>query len=199
MVHTSHRSGTAFLAASPLVLGLALLPACERGGGEEAATPDPMAPALQPEAPHPLDFNRELAELREATARFHDFEKAKDAGYDAAITPCWYHGELGGMGYHYADLDLMDGTVELLEPEALMYEPGPDGQLRLVGLEYLVPIEEWDGEGLPSLLGQEYARNDEAGLYALHVWIWRQNPSGLFADWNPKVSCEHASEAEDLS
>lgn len=26
-------------------------------------------------------------------------------------------------------------------------------------------------------------------IYELHVWVWRENPSGPFADWNPTVSC----------
>jgi hypothetical protein len=43
-----------------------------------------------------------------------------------------------------------------------------------------------------------FFRNDAAGLYLLHVWLWRSNPSGLFADWNPNVSCRHAAESQDL-
>jgi hypothetical protein len=25
--------------------------------------------------------------------------------------------------------------------------------------------------------------------YVVHAWIWRHNPSGMFADWNPNVKC----------
>jgi hypothetical protein len=143
------------------------------------------------------NINRELASLRRTTAPFQNFDKANAAGYKERITPCWYHNELGAMGYHYANLELLDGSVDLLEPEALMYEPNANGQLKLVGLEYIVPIEAWEGEEVPALLGQEFHTNEGLGLYTLHIWLWRQNPAGMFADWNPKVSCKHAEESED--
>jgi hypothetical protein len=144
-----------------------------------------------------MNINQELASLRRVTAPYQNFYNAEAAGYEAKITPCWYHNELGAMGYHYANLELLDGSVDLLEPEALMYEPNSNGQLNLVGLEYIVPIEAWDGEEVPVLLGQEFHTNEDLGLYTLHIWLWRHNPAGIFADWNPKVSCKHAEESED--
>lgn len=143
------------------------------------------------------DISRELASLRRETAPFHNINKAIQANYDTPITPCWYHSDLGAMGYHYGNLSLFDGSVDLLKPEALMYEPGPGGHYRLVGMEYIVPIDAWEGEDLPSLLGQEYHPNENLGLYTLHLWLWRDNPNGLFAAWNPKVTCEYAEESED--
>jgi len=66
-------------------------------------------------------------------------------------------------------------------------------------VEYIVPFDEWTEEDPPSLLGQEYLPNEEGGFYALHVWLWKNNPSGMFFDWNPKVSCEHADESLDVT
>lgn len=147
---------------------------------------------------HPQSVNKQLAALRRATAPFHNIDKAIQADYDTPITPCWYHSELGAMGYHYGNLEYLEnGEVDLLKPEALMYEPGPDGHYRLVGMEYIVPVAAWQGEGNPTLLGQEYHHNEGLGLYTLHIWLWRNNPAGLFANWNPKVSCEYAEESED--
>ena len=147
------------------------------------------------------EMNRKLADLRQATATFHNFNKAEAAGYSEQITPCLYHSELGGMGYHYAKelVNDMDGSINLTEPEVLVYEPKSNGLLRLVAVEYIVPFDAWTEEDPPSLLGQEYLPNEEGGFYALHVWIWRQNPSGMFFDWNPKVSCEHADESLDVT
>jgi hypothetical protein len=68
-----------------------------------------------------------------------------------------------------------------------------------VAIEYIVPIPMWSGSEPPSLVGQEFERNDALGLYALHLWLWRHNPNGMFADWNPKVSCAGAAESEDRS
>jgi hypothetical protein len=149
------------------------------------------------------DLNRQLVALRQATAQFHNFGKTVEAaGYDAPITPCWEHRTLGAMGYHYGKPALIrDGAVSLLEPELLMYEPGPGGQMRLVGMEYIVFIEDWEeihGENAapPLLLGQEFHPHSVLPIYKLHIWLWRDNPRGIFADWNPKVSCEHAAETE---
>jgi hypothetical protein len=179
-------------------LALVVVGACDHS--EPTAVEAADSPHAHASA-HPADaeVQRQLDELRRATARFHDFDHAVKEEYHVQITPCWYHSDLGGMGYHYGNPSLIDGTVRLLKPEILMYEPGPAGQMRLVGLEYIVPIDAWEGEDPPILLGQEFHRADALGIYALHVWLWRQNPEGLFADWNPQVSCEHAEESEERS
>jgi hypothetical protein len=26
-------------------------------------------------------------------------------------------------------------------------------------------------------------------FYALHAWVWKDNPTGMFSMWNPGVSC----------
>ncbi|MGI9179238.1 MAG: hypothetical protein ACR2H9_01810 [Longimicrobiaceae bacterium] len=176
------------------LLGLSLA-ACDHSPAP--LSPDAAVFAHGIDKPRTAEFNRQLAALRRATAPFHNFEKAEHAGYGVRITSCWYHRELGAQGYHYGNPDLIDGTVDLLEPELLMYEPQKNGRLRLVGVEYIVPIAAWEGEDPPTLLGQEFHRNEALGLFALHVWLWRHNPAGMFADWNPKVSCEFADEAED--
>lgn len=144
------------------------------------------------------NVNKQLAALRRATAPFHNIDKAIQADYDTPLTPCWYHSELGAMGYHYGNTDLVEnGEVDLLKPEALIYEPGPGGHYRLVGLEYIVPVAAWEGANNPTLLGQDFHHNEDLGLYTLHIWLWKNNPTGLFANWNPKVTCEYAEESED--
>lgn len=179
----------------PLALAVLAVAACN-ADAPSASGPDPAAEHA--DASHartvaqPADLDRNLVPLRQATAQFHNFGKAVEAGYDHRLTPCWEHRTLGAMGYHQADTLLIDGTVDLLKPEVLMYEPGPGGQLRLVGMEYIVPIDAWTGAEPPTLLGQEFHPHSFLPIYKLHVWLWRDNPSGIFEDWNPKVSCEHA-------
>jgi hypothetical protein len=41
-------------------------------------------------------------------------------------------------------------------------------------------------------LGVPFMRNEPLGMWALHIWAWRPNPSGTFAMWNPKASCAYA-------
>ena len=137
------------------------------------------------------EFEQQLAALRELTARFRDFERAKAAGWSTPITTC-LDSPIGAMGVHYGNLAYIDGNVNVLEPELLMYEPEPDGRLRFVGVEYIVPLNAWTASTPPTLLGQEFQVNSAFGVWALHVWLGRENPSGLFSNWNPKVSCASA-------
>jgi len=130
-----------------------------------------------------------LERLRRRLAPFHRFQAAVDAGWSAAITGCMADPNLGGMGYHYGNPELIDGTVSFREPELLLYEPQPDGKLRLVAVEYIVPFDQWTDNRPPRLLGQDFKRNETFQLWGLHIWLWRYNPSGRFADWNPKVHC----------
>ena len=94
------------------------------------------------------------------------------------------------MGYHYINISILDTTVDLQNPEAMVYIPSPNG-LQLGAVEYIVPAEAWDAEydELPELLGQHFHLNEALGVYVLHAWIWKNNPSGMFEDWNPLVSC----------
>ena len=107
--------------------------------------------------------------------------------------------EEGAMGVHFVNFGLVDGKPEVNAPEALIYEV-KNGQARLVGVEYIVPVAAWNpapGESpVPVLEGQVFQFNDSPNrfglpaFYELHVWAWRDNPNGAFADWNTGVSCE---------
>ena len=135
-----------------------------------------------------------------ATARFHDLDKAIEAGYsfrlfDLAGIDCIASPGQGAMGVHMVNGSLLDGTIDATAPEALVYEPKADGSLKLVALEYVVFQSAWTGSGKPSLFGQEFdvvPAGNRYGLppfYALHAWIWKPNPSGTLFAWNPNVDC----------
>ena len=133
---------------------------------------------------------KELASLRRLTAPFHRIEAAMAAGWDTPVTGCLSHPTDGAMGVHYGNLSLFDAEVAVLEPETLLYEPTKNGGMRLVAVEYLVPFTELPATApAPELLGQHFHANTAAGVWALHVWVWKHNPEGLFADWNPNVTC----------
>lgn len=140
----------------------------------------------------------ELDRSRAAAARYVDVNAALEDGYEP-LFGCITHGAHGAMGVHYVHGGrLNDGRLVLEEPEALMYEPQPDGSLRLVAIEYIVWEKDWPSRIPPSLLGQRMRRKTVVGphpvdpFHELHVWHWRHNPAGLFSDWNPAVTCEHA-------
>lgn len=145
------------------------------------------------------DLNEQLAELRNATEPFKQIETARDAGYEALVTHptngnrCLVHAQLGGMGFHYLNPALVDDAVVVASPEVVIYEPQPDGSLELVAVEYIVPFAiRGEDDAPPILFGREFKRNKTFGVWALHAWSWRQNPSGVFSDWNPVVSCDAA-------
>jgi hypothetical protein len=136
----------------------------------------------------------ELAKVRKATAHFHRTEAAQPAGYDLRpkLDHCFDNPGVGGMGYHYINTDILDLAVNTLQPEAMVYAPGPQGQLKLGAVEYIVPAADWDAAGNaepPAALGHSFHLNEELGVYVLHVWLRRDNPVGMFEDWNPNVSC----------
>jgi hypothetical protein len=139
----------------------------------------------------------ELAMLNDMFAGYTDITAAQAAGYTERITPCWYHRDHGGQGVHYARTDLIDGTVSLHEPEIVMYEPRADGTEEFLAIEYIVPFSAWQQADPPRLLGRDFMRNERLELWVLHVWLGKDNPSGMYADWNPNVSCQHAAESED--
>jgi hypothetical protein len=136
----------------------------------------------------------DLAQVRAATARFHRTQAAQAAGYGLVpgLDNCFDKPSVGGMGYHYINTGILDLTVDELQPEAMVYTPGPNGILQLGAVEYIVPAQAWDAtySQPPTLFGQTFELNPTLGVYSLHAWIWKENPSGMFSDWNPKVSCK---------
>jgi hypothetical protein len=136
----------------------------------------------------------DLTDVRAATIRFQSTAMAEQLGWGLVpgLDHCFQNPGVGAMGYHYINTDLLDLRVDRTRPEALVYATGPDGQLELVAVEYIVPAKLWDDsdlEGLPRLFGQTFHLNEALGVYVLHAWIWKDNPAGLFEDWNPTVSC----------
>jgi hypothetical protein len=139
---------------------------------------------------------------KDSTARFHDIDKAKEAGYtvtviDQAGLKCIAQPGEGAMGIHMLNPALLvdNGKIDASQPEILVYERRNDGTLKLVALEYLVFQSDWKGGDRPSLIGQrfdEIKANNRYGIppsWALHAWIWKPNPSGILYAWNPRVDC----------
>jgi hypothetical protein len=85
-------------------------------------------------------------------------------------------------------------------PQTVICEAMPDGHLPLIGADFLVIASDWDkahsGQGAPQLMGQlfhDFESPNRFGLpafYTLHVWAWKENPSGAFVNWHPNVSCQ---------
>jgi len=182
----------------PLTLSLVtVLLACE----DHPATLAPDGAAAVEARAANASAASQIAQLRRLVAPFHDFQTASDAGWSSPITTCLVAGDLpstpgsGAMGFHFGNVAFIQdgGVVDLLQPELLLYEPEKNGKLRFVGVEYIVPFTDHPASAAPpTLLGQPFAQVPEFGVWGLHIYVGRENASGIFAPWNPKVSCANA-------
>jgi hypothetical protein len=155
-------------------------------------------PPGKPSSPHRTTLQRELQSVKAATARYHSFKQALRAGYSVAGEPCVASPD-GTMGIHAVNDALMaDPAIKALQPEILLYVRKANGKLRLVGVEYWKADADGDlatDADRPSVLGHPFdgpmpGHNPTMPVhYDLHVWIWKTNPSGLFAPFNPALSC----------
>lgn len=147
------------------------------------------------------DVEAELDEVRAALTDHTDPGSARAAGWTEVdgLDHCFERSGAGAMGYHLIDTDeLEDPTLEPTHPEALVYLPDGDGELRLGAVEYIVPTELWDDEQPPELFDRDLHVLEpvpDVEVWALHVWLFEDNPDGTFADWHPEVSCPPETEA----
>lgn len=139
-----------------------------------------------------VEENTALATLRRVTARYHDIDTAFADGF-VLLHECENRPDEGPVGAVYVHVDrLMDGIIDPETPDALIYEPGRDGKMNLVGAEFAVPYPLWTSQTPPQFMGATFQPEDEFGVFALHAWIWRENPEGMYAETNPRVSCGEA-------
>jgi hypothetical protein len=146
-------------------------------------------------APAPL-----IEKVRRATWRYRDINVALSGGFVQG-TPCVSGPNAGAMGVHFLlPSRVGDGVLNANEPESLIYEPQANGTFHLVGVEFIVLKADWEslhpGASPPSIDGNltnlvtEPNRYGLPAFYEMHVWAWEQNPSGNYADYNNRVTCE---------
>jgi len=141
--------------------------------------------------PRPADGGRAslVNHVRSANERFKDVGVAVLEGYEPIACASGVDG--GAMGVHYVNATLIGETVDIKKPQAVMYEATPDGAMQLNRGR----IHHHQGAGVagqPAVQLQQRAnRYGLPPFYELHVWAWKMNPRGAFADMNPTVTCEH--------
>ena len=190
-----NRAGAAALLLTLIITACGNAPPVQEEATEpaEAAAPEDAVVAALAAMPD-REASALLTQVRTLTAPYSDLQAAQSAGWSVLVPRCRDNQPEGGMGWHYANPAFLDGSVDALQPEAMIYEPQADGTQQLVGVEYVVPYTEHarDAEP-PALFGQQFLHNDNDQLWMLHVWLWRNNPAGMFATWHPDVSCAHAA------
>ena len=179
----SKEFGTRFMLSIAAALGVAIL----------LATPMQAADQHDHAAPTGL-----VKLVREITGQYKDVTVAKSAGYALAFG-CVTGPDTGAMGLHYVNMPLVtDGEIDANRPEIILYEPAGNDQVRLVGADYLVLADAWDKThtSAPELMGQKFQQFEAPNrfglprFYTLHVWAWKENPTGTFVNWHAKVSCD---------
>jgi hypothetical protein len=140
-----------------------------------------------------------LKVVRESTERFRDVSAAEAEGY-RLMFGCVSGPDYGAMGLHYVNLPLvLDGELDPTRPEIVIYEPTSSGRPRLIGADFLIFADAWHAKNptaTPQLMGQLlhfFEAPNRFGLppfYTLHVWAWKENPTGTYVNWHAKVSCD---------
>lgn len=193
MLHTTPRPAAAILSAV-LLAGLAVSSVSAVGSHPGGSGPG-----------YGTDLVRQFADALQGTKNFQDPKAAVKAGYGLPPAPAPLHecissfDDTGAMGFHYINGDLLDTKVDPRKPEALVYAPDTHGRLHLVALEYVVFQAPWIAKygtkKMPELFGQMFMstgepnRFDIPAFFSLHLWLYKGNPAGLFAPFNPAVSC----------
>jgi len=135
--------------------------------------------------------------VREATERFKAVKAAETEGYRLQFG-CVSGPDAGAMGMHFVNGPLVeDGVIDASKPEIVIYEPQVNGSLKLIGADYLVLADQWNAthSTTPELMGQLFHlfeapnRFGLPAFYTLHVWAWKDSPTGTFVNWNANVSC----------
>jgi hypothetical protein len=193
------KTGRMIMIGALVAGGLAAAPACGAAGAQSTAGPRGDIPA---------DLHDQLRDVRRATSAYKDVKAAEAAGYVPA-GPCAEDPKYGGMGVHYENLALIeDGELDPLRPEVLVYQPAKDGKLRLGAVEYFQVDDDQDlatDDDRPWLFdlpfdGPMLGHSPTMPIhYDLHVWLYRHNPAGMFAMWNPRVSCTAPTAGADAA
>jgi len=179
-------------------------PATQRALGLLAAAAVAMSQTACGSSPTGAEaLQQDLDVVRAATARYQDVSVALQDGYVA--DPFCVASPAGTMGIHYLNSQRIDNLLVAERPEILLYV-NEGGALRLVAVEYLVPVFQGgvphfgpaapaQSGPTPTMFGQSFQGPMPGHSptmpwhYDLHVWLFRDNPSGVFSQWNPALSC----------
>jgi hypothetical protein len=160
------------------------------------ALPSGSAYASSPSA----KMQRYLDKVKAATKRYRDVDVALRDGYLASAVCEEKPGGGGAMGYHYFNPEFsIDPRIEGVHPEILVYLPARSGGLRLGAVEYMrfdVDQDLSTDSDRPRFRKRRPFNGPMSGHfpgqpihYDLHVWLFKDNPTGVFARYNPDAFC----------
>ncbi len=180
------------------IIALALISVCLSRALAQGHSPILTTENQELTADQKMNASALIRIVKESTERFKDVSVAQAEGY-ALQFGCVSGSDSGAMGLHFVNGDLVNGgVIDATRPQIVIYEPTPNGRLRLIGADYLVLADAWNAKnsGPPQLMGQLFHlfespnRFGLPAFYTLHVWAWKENPNGAFVNWHPNVSCQ---------
>ena len=166
-----------------------------------------QAQAKQAGAPMSAKLTPELLATRTALAKYEDpFAAVRDGYFSTVACIDFPHGgsdgpvvyKPGAMGVHFLNTANIGPQLDPAKPQVLIYEPVVGGKLKLVAAEWFMPVQAAGGKA-PSIFGQtlfgpmyghEPIMPKELEHYDLHVWLWKDNPKGVFESTNAAVKCD---------
>jgi hypothetical protein len=165
-----------------------------------------QAQAKQAGAPMPAKLTPELLATRTALAKYENPLVAVRDGYFSTVGCIDFpHGAVdgpvtyapGAMGVHFLNTANIGPKLDPAKPQVLIYEP-VGAKLKLVAAEWFMPVAV-AGDKAPEIFGQtlvgpmnghEPIMPKELRHYDLHVWLWKDNPKGVFTSTNAAVKCD---------
>jgi hypothetical protein len=183
----SPSKGRRYLAGVLLVFAVSVIASPQAAGAQSSAV------------------TRDLAASKAALARYADPIAAVKDGYYSTVAcidfpkgavdgPITY--PPGAMGVHFLNPGNIGPKLDPTKPQVLIYEPRGN-KLVLTGAEWFMPVAASGGVA-PAIFGQTLAGPMDghepimpASLrhYDLHVWMWKDNPKGMFTSTNSAVHC----------
>ena len=168
-----------------IIAAMLLLGACA-----DQAPLAPEASVIPARSVVPVGNDDPIGAIKRATARYHDLDAAIADGY-VFLHGCEVRPEEGPAGILYVHFGrLLDGVIDPTAPDALLYAPRTNAPPKLLGVELAIPYPMWTGSQPPQFMGATFQREDEFGVFGLHVWAWTKNPEGMFAESNPNIGCD---------
>lgn len=161
----------------------------------------PAARAVDGPAPDPNDRQAmlDLATAYRVTAKYENEKAAIADGYVRTDVCMDNPRGPGSMGYHYENKSRW-GSTDPAKPTAIIYGPekGPGGGRKLYAVEWMVSDPDQNlatAAGRPTMFGLPFdgpMPGHTTGMpkhFDLHLWAYKDNPAGLFHNWNPAVKC----------
>ena len=170
----------------------------------------PLTALAQQESHSQADSSKLVKIVRNATQQYQNVANA--TGF-TPVLDCVSGSDHGAMGVHYVNLSMLNGEtligngqqLDPTKPQALIYEPQSNGEMKLVGAEFVIlasalppgAAPEVEGHLMLYIDGPSASRPKATpnryglpALFELHVWAWKDNPQGSFVDWNNHVTCD---------